>query len=180
MFAENSLEMDKITQERRRKFVLKIREQVEAMRQSGEFESVWLSLKGFGWVAVEHSPMKRSDDEIKAAHYLADVGYQVRLKDEAGQAVTPDGFIFAFAFEQKTPHVKSSIGIYKALCHARNKSTSTLSIDVAVIFDKFGFYTKQDMEAGILEYERNHRKRFRGIIYISKTGRVTIFRHNRL
>lgn len=172
--------MDNTNQDARRKAVLRLQKEVESMRRSGKYESVWVSLKGLGWVAIERSPMKRSTDEILAAHYMADVGFQVILKNEAGQAITADGFIFSFAFEQKTPYKKSFEGIYKALRHARNKSTPHLPIDVAVIFDKFGHYTKQDIEAGIKEYERNHRTRFRGIIFISKTGKVKVFRHNRL
>lgn len=177
---QNSRSMDNTNKGIRKKAVLRLQKEVDAMRKCGKYESVWLSLKGLGWVAIEKSPMKRTADEILAARYMADVGFKVILKNEAGQAITADGFIFSFAFEQKTPYTKSSNGIYKALRHARSKSTSNLPIDVAVIYDKFGYYLKQDIEVGIKEYERNHRTRFRGIVFITKTGAVKVFRHNRL
>lgn len=152
--------------------------EVEKMRASGKYSSVEMPRNGTGWVAIEKSRMKHTSDEIEAAFYMAKAGYKVTLKSEEGHAVTPDGFLFSFAYEQKTPHIKTEKGIIKALGHAKSKERSGLRIDIAVIYDKFDNYSGKDVEDGIRAFEKLNKKRFRGIIFITKTGRVFVHRHN--
>ena len=65
--------------------------EVEEMLVSGKYSSVSLSVKGEGYVAIEKSPAKHKPEEIEAATILANRGYKVILKNEAGQTRTPDG-----------------------------------------------------------------------------------------
>lgn len=76
--------------------------EVEAMRASGRYSSVEMG-KGGGYVAVEKSTAKHKPEELEAARILADKGYKVILKDEAGSEKTVDGYLFTASFEQRTP-----------------------------------------------------------------------------
>lgn len=109
------------------------------MRRSGRYSSVEMG-KGGGYVAIEKSTARHRPEELEAARILADKGYKVTLKDEAGGKITPDGFLFKASFEQRTPQVGSSKNFVKGLEHAKKKSS-----DIAVMYDKYGVHLlKQD------------------------------------
>lgn len=57
--------------------------EVEAMRASGRYSSVEIG-RGGGWLAIERSTARHKPEELEAARILADKGYKVILKDEAG------------------------------------------------------------------------------------------------
>lgn len=165
--------------------------EVQAMLASGLYSSVEMSKDGGGYVAIEKGKAKHKKEEIEAAHYMADAGYKVVLKDETGQTTTPDGYVFNYSFEQRTPNPKGDrplrreIGVQsvkKALDHGAEKARKGANIDVAVIYDKYHSYDHNVVEAGIRRYEqynnRNRMFRFKRIIVISKSGKVYEHYHN--
>lgn len=64
------------------------------------------------------SSAKHKPEEIEAATILANKGYKVTRKDEAGEVKTPDGYLFTASFEQRTP---TRASVKKALGHASEK-----------------------------------------------------------
>ena len=148
--------------------------EVGEMRASGKYSSVKMSEKGGGYVAIEKSKFPHKPEEIEAAHFLADKGYKVILKDEAGHVTTPDGYIFSYTFEQSTPvSAKGENGFKNRLQHARDKA-----VDVALVYDKYDLFTKTDVKDGIKLYEQYNRHRFKKIIVVSARGNVHVHKHN--
>lgn len=150
--------------------------EVAAMRASGKYSSVEMAKNGTGWVAIEKSNAKHKPEEIEAAHHLANKGYKVTLTDESGSEVVKDGKLFTASFEQRTPTASGPNGIKKGLEHAKKKDA-----DIAVIYDKHRTYNRNEVEAGIREYESypNNRHRFKKIIVIGSTGSVHVHKHNK-
>jgi len=77
--------------------------EVQQLENSGLYSSVEFSKKGGGYVAVEKSPYEHKPEELEAARFLADKGNIMKLKNEAGNMRTPDGYVFNYSFEQITP-----------------------------------------------------------------------------
>jgi len=151
--------------------------EVIKMREIGLYSSVEFSKKGGGYVAVEKSTMKHKPEELEAAGFLADKGYKVTLKDEAGEFKTPDGKIFSYFFEQHTPSIdkNSAKHFSNSLEHAKVKKA-----DIALVYMKTSGHTKKSVIDGIKEYEshKTNIHRFKQIIIVTKDGRVHKHRHN--
>ncbi len=146
---------------------------VETMRSSGNYTTVERTSAG-GIFAIEKGKARHKAEEIEAGRHMADKGYHVTLKDETGFVKTPDGKIFSFTFEQRTPQSNSARSVLKALEHARAKPA-----DVAVIYDKYAVYNRKIVEQGISLYEEYIKNyRFKRIIIISKAGNVYEHKHN--
>lgn len=145
--------------------------EVVTMLASGKYSSVTISEKGGGFVAIEKSSKRHKPEEIEAATILANKGYKVTLKDEAGQVKTPDGYLFTASFEQRTP---TRASVKKALGHASEKNA-----DIALIYDKFHIYHREDINRGIKEYELKNRYRFQRIMVITSDGRIHRHKHNK-
>ena len=107
---------------------------------------------------------------IEAAILLANKGYKVILKDEAGQITTPDGYIFSASFEQKTP---TQTSVKNALEHAREQKA-----EIALIYDKHHIYHKADIDKGIKDYEAKNLHRFKQIIVVTKDVKIHRHKHN--
>lgn len=165
--------------------------EVDAMLASGKYESVEMSKKGGGYVAIEKSNMNHKPEEIEAANYMADAGYKVILTDEGGHGVSADGKVFNFVYEQSTPNpqeprTKESLtkSVKNALQHGvekvsrAKKQNQSLNIDVAVIYDKYHSYHESHIEAGIKEFEKYGKFRYKRIIVVSQAGNVYEHRHN--
>lgn len=151
--------------------------EIEQMKASGIYSSV--KLFNTGWVAIEKSKSQHSRDEIEAAIHLAKTGYNVTLTSEDGSLKSPDGKIFKYVYEQKTPvGKKGSDGVMKSIEHAREKVTPSQTIDVALIYDKHKRFTRKDIEEGIISYEKHNRHRFKRIIVVSANGNIHIHKHN--
>lgn len=146
--------------------------EVVAMRASGKYSSVEMG-KGGGYVAIEKSPARHKPEELEAARILANKGYKVTLKNEAGGRVTPDGFLFKASFEQRTPQVGIPKNFVKGLEHAKKKMAN-----VAVMYDKYGVHTRSSVEKGLSQYEYLNKYRFKEVIVISKDGRIHRHKHN--
>lgn len=147
--------------------------EVKAMEKSGLYSTVEMSKTGGGYMAIEEGT-RHKPEEIEAAKHMADAGYKVVLKNETGVVVTPDGYLYSYSYEQRTP-VKGGRSFMKALEHAKKKGA-----DVAVIYDKNQVYHAVDVEKGIRSYESyaSNRHRFKRIIVISKSGKVYEHFHN--
>ena len=151
-------------------------EEVGRLRMSGRYSSVEMG-KGGGYVAIEKSPFKHKPEEIEAARILADKGYKVTLKNEAGlghKVKTPDGYLFSASFEQRTPQGSSINNVKNALAHAKDKNA-----DIAVIYDKNRLYSRKNVEAGISQYEALNKHRFKQIIVISAHGSIHRHKHDK-
>jgi len=147
--------------------------EVIQMQESGLYSSVEFSKKGGGYVAVEKSPQKHTKEEFEAARFLADKGYKVTLKDEAGQLKTPDGKIFKYSFEQRTPEGSTARNFAKGLTHARDKRA-----DISIVYMKHNKHTKQSVIDGIKLFEDMSMYRFKQIIVVTPDGRIHKHKHN--
>ena len=120
-----------------------------------------------------------SRSEIEATIHLARKGYKVTLIDEKGYTKSPDGQIFNFVYEQRTPKEASGAkGVKGAIQHAREKVTDTQNIDVALIYDKYKRFNRKDIEDGIKLYEKNNKHIFKRIIVVSANGNIHTHIHN--
>lgn len=108
------------------------------MRDSGLYSEVTTTKDG-GIFAIEKGKAKHKPEEIEAGKYMAKAGYQVTLKDETGYVRTPDGYVYSFTYEQRTPK-KGGKSFKYALDHAETKGAK-----VAVIYDKHQVYHRQDV-----------------------------------
>lgn len=150
-----------------------VRKQVEEMKASGKYSTVEMTNNG-GIYAVEKGKARHKLEEIEAGRHMAKAGYHVTLKDETGHVKTPDGKVFSFTFEQKTPDVGGARSVLKAMEHARSKQS-----DVVVIYDKHSVYHRNIIDRGISLYEQYiHNYRFKRIIVVSKSGNVYEHSHN--
>lgn len=141
------------------------------MRDSGLYSEVITTNDG-GIFAIEKGKAKHKPEEIEAGKYMAKAGYQVTLKDETGYVRTPDGYVYSFTYEQRTP-TKGGKSFKYALDHAEKKGAK-----VAVIYDKHQVYHRQDVENGIKQFENHKKYRFERIIVVSKSGNVYEHSHN--
>ena len=71
----------------------------QQLMNTGRYSYGYFSQKGGGYVLVEKSTARHKPEEIEAARLMADKGYKVTLKDEAGTMKTPDGKIFDATFD---------------------------------------------------------------------------------
>lgn len=150
--------------------------EVASMRDSGRYSSVEMG-KGGGWLAIEKSSARHKPEELEAARILADKGYKVTLKNEAGLGLnikTPDGYLFSASFEQRTPTKDGSNTIRNALFHAREKNA-----DIALIYSKDHAFTRESVEKGIRLYEDASSYRFKNIIVVADNGHIHRHRHNK-
>lgn len=122
----------------------------QQLMNTGRYSYGYFSQKGGGYVLVEKSTARHKPEEIEAARLMADKGYKVTLKDEAGTMKTPDGKIFDATFEQRTPDGTQNLAdnIMNALRHGRDKKS-----DMVVIYQKNGRHLRQAVEQGIKMYE---------------------------
>lgn len=149
-------------------------QEVAAMIASEKYSSVEFSPNGGGYVAIEKSAAKHKSEEIEAAKILASKGYKVVLKNESGEAITPDGHLFSVSFEQRTPTNDSATTIRNALNHARHKSA-----DIAVIYSKNHTFTRQAVKGGLKLYEDAHNRRFKQILIVADNGHIHRYKHNK-
>ena len=138
------------------------------LMMSGKYSDGYFSEKGGGYYVVEQSKYKHKPEEIEAAKHLADAGYKVTLMNEQGTVKTPDGKVFTATYEQRTP----TGSIKYALDHAKEKNA-----DVAVIYDKYNSYHRQDIYDGINKFEQHSSYRFDRILVIESKGNVHIHKH---
>ena len=106
-----------------------------------------------------------SADEVDVAKALAKKGINVILTPEGikykvyatnkKKMKFSEGYANMYSFEQKTPKNIQSIegSIKKALRHASEKHS-----DVCVIYDKYGLYHRDDIEAGMKAYQKHTSK----------------------
>jgi len=147
--------------------------EAQQLENSGLYSSVEFSKKGGGYVAVEKSGYPHRPEELEAARFLSDKGYKVILKDEAGELKTPDGKIFKYSFEQRTPEGSTAKNFKSSLYHARDKKA-----DIALVYMKYNKHTKQSVIDGIKDFEKSSKYRFNQIIVVTQDGRIHRHKHN--
>lgn len=133
-------------------------------------------------------------EEIDAAHAMADHGIIVRLTSEGGKdnitAKSSKGNdkysegrvgIEKLTYEQSTREKQPKEGdahkaVNKALEHAKKKGS-----EVAVIYDRHGYYHRDNIQSGIKEYEKHpsNRHRFKSILVISNDHHVYEWTHTK-
>jgi hypothetical protein len=134
---------------------------------------VEFSKKGGGYYAVEKSSRKHTKEELDAAKFLANKGYKVTLKNEAGEMRTPEGKIFNYSFEQRTPEGSTAKNFTTSLRHARDKKA-----DIALVYMKYNRHTKQSVADGLRDFEKSSKYRFKQIIVVTPDGRIHRHKHN--
>lgn len=137
---------------------------------------------------------KYHNEEIEAAIAMADHGIIVKLTSEGGKdnitAKNSKGNnkysegkvgIEELIYEQSTRDVQPKAGdahkaVNKALEHAKKKGS-----DVAVIYDRHGYFHRDNIQSGIKEYEKHqsNRHRFKSILIISQDRRVYEWTHTK-
>lgn len=155
--------------------------EVQEMIASGQYKSVEMT-EGGGYVAIEKSPMKHKEDEIRAAHILAEHGYKVILTDESGnelQIKTHDGVLFVSTYEQKTPRIDKDTTIRNALYHAKSKRA-----DIALLFSKDHAFSRESVEKGLELYESAQENAkspwyFKEIIVVADNNHIHRHKHNK-
>lgn len=161
--------------------------EVNALKATRLYSSVEMSKTGGGYVAIEKGKAKHKPEEIEAAKHMANAGYKVILKDETGIAATPDGKVFNYDYEQRTPNPngakpkrgdEGAQSVKKCLDHGLEKIKKGASVDTVVIYDKYHSYDRHAIEKGIEKFEKHETHRFKQIIVISKSGKVYEHYHN--
>lgn len=147
--------------------------EVGEMIASGLYSSVDFYSSGGGYVAIEKSSARHKPEEIDAARVLAQNGYKVVLKNEAGNATTVDGYLFKTSFEQRTPTKNSATTIKNALGHAKNKRA-----DIAVIYSINRMFSRESVDEGLRMFETQSKYRFKKIIVVSSLGNIHKHKHN--
>lgn len=137
------------------------------MMQSGKYSKGYFSEKGGGYYVVENSKATHKPEELEAARFLADKGYKVTLKDEAGSIRTPDGYIFKAGFEQASPKGNSVNNFKNCLEHARNKPGAT----AAVVYMKDAGHSKSTIKQAIDKYSNTNKKQL-DVYVVTKDGRI--------
>lgn len=139
----------------------------DAMATGNYTSDSYFSKNGGGYVLVEKSPASHKPDEFEAARFMADKGYKITLKDEAGDVRTPDGYVFSAGFEQSSPKGDSVNNFKNCLEHARNKPGAT----AAVVYMRDAGHTKATIQAAIEKY-REHNSKHLSVYVVTKDGRI--------
>lgn len=84
--------------------------------------------------------------------------------------------IFSSLFEQRTPD--KAKGFEGVLKHSFDKILKGTKIDVPIVYDKYGRFSKKDVEEGIKLFEQHKRIRFKEVIVISAGKRIHVHYHN--
>lgn len=152
------------------------RAEADDMLASGAYSSVEFDMASGGYVAIEKSPARHKPEELECANMLASKGYKVILKDESTRGKTPDGYVFAVAFEQRTPNGGTGQNFKKALDHVAEKPDA----EVAVIYMKEGrsTHTRQTVVEGLKLFEAHRPKRFKDILVVTDKGHIHRHKHN--
>lgn len=137
------------------------------LMESGDYSEGYFSKKGGGYYVVEKSNFPHKQEELEAARYLADKGYKVQLKDEAGSVRTPDGKIFSASFEQSSPKGDSVNNFKNCLEHARDKPGAT----AAVVYMKDAGHSKATIAKAIEKYSMYNTKKL-DVYVVTKDGRL--------
>lgn len=119
-------------------------------------------------------------EEMEAARMMADDGYVVRLLPENdiryataygkdGQPKYSDGKVEVYTYEQATKKPKGSSreALAKAVKHALDHCRSK-NAEIAVIFDKYASFHKENIKAGMDLFEKEHGYRFKAILTVNK------------
>lgn len=144
------------------------------LMSSGEYSSGYFSTKAGGFFVVEKSKYPHKPEELEAATHLADGGYKVTLVSETGYIKTKEGYVFSYSYEQSTPDMaQGGHGVKKCLGHAKSKD-----VEVAVIYDKYNRFHREDIYAGIEEFDKYNRTyRFKHILVIDSNGKIHPHKH---
>lgn len=131
-------------------------------------------------IAYKGRNVNTADVEQEAAKILADNGYVVEMTPESGdlyitnyvkgKSKYADGKISSILYEQKTPRPTTddlASSVNNALEHAMSKKA-----DVAVIYDKYASYHRNNIGDGIERFSKNHAYKFKGIITINARGEI--------
>ena len=128
------------------------------------------------------------DSEIEAAKIMADNGYDVQLTPEndrryvkivKGKDKYVEGTVSAIEFEQATPNPTNRTvegrtrSVNKALEHAMGKEA-----DIALIYDKYNSFHREDIDRGIKRFEKLNKHRFKAILTVNTRREVHEWWHN--
>jgi len=134
---------------------------------------------------------RNNDEEMEVARAMADDGLLVVLTPEGGIRFRTnktkkggyhyaDGLVNGLTYEQKTKrpqgtNTKNLVNaIDNALQHAKDKQ-----VQVPLIYDRYGKFHREHIEAGLAQFEDNFGYRFKAILVVDKDGNVHEHQHNK-
>lgn len=147
--------------------------------------------KSKGGYVIGMQGRKFDASEFEAAKAMANDGHIVVLtpeggvkfrngKTKKGNYVYADGLVNGNTYEQQTkkPTQYDSKSLAKsidgALKHAYDKRAQ-----IPLIYDKYGSYHREHIEAGLLRFETMNKFRFKAILVVDKSGNVWEHQHNK-
>lgn len=165
----------------------------ERLLASGKYDTEKSYLSPTGAYVLFEKDHRYHIEEIEAAKAMADHGIIVKMTSEGGKdnitAKSSKGSnkysegkvgIEELTYEQSTRQVEPKAGdaykaVNNALEHAKKKGS-----DVAVVYDRQGYFHRDDIKAGIAKYEshQSNRHRFKSILVISKDRNVYEWTHD--
>lgn len=134
---------------------------------------------------------KHDDAEFEAAKAMADDGLLVVLTPEGGVKFRTgqskkggytyaDGLVNGHTYEQQTKMPSKSDyesltkSIDSALKHAYEKRAQ-----IPLIYDRYGSFNREHIEAGLKRFEERNRFRFKAILVVDKNGKLYEHQHNK-
>ena len=109
-------------------------------------------------------------EEIEAARYLADAGFNVVLTPEGNGY---EGTVSQITFEQTTPKSITNTAettIKNAIKHANTKRSN-----IALIYDKNSLFHREDIEKGMKAYQKSDKawqKKVKAVLVVNSKGEV--------
>lgn len=152
-------------------------------------ESYFSRAKGGYVIAMNGST--HSQEEHEAAKAMADDGLIVTLTPEGGVQFRTgkskkegytyaDGLVKGWTYEQQTKNPSKDTfeslrnSVDNALQHARNKNAQ-----IPLIYDRYGRFHREHIEAGLRQFENNSSYRFQAILVVDSNGKVYEHIHNK-
>lgn len=125
------------------------------------------------------------EEEIEAARYLADSGFNVILTPEGdgfevyatnvknGKHKFSEGTVSLITYEQKTPDrvdTTVEVAVKNAIKHANTKRSQ-----IALIYDKYSLFHRDDIENGMKLYQQKDkawRNKVKAVLVVNSKGEV--------
>lgn len=155
----------------------------------------YFSIKSGGYVIAmkEEKKKQRSAEEKEVAEAMADAGFIVVLtpeggvkfrsgksKKKVGDYVYCDGLVNGHTYEQATKKPQSTErqnlinAVDNAIQHAQDKNAQ-----IPLIYDRYGRFHKEHIEAGLKQFEENSSYRFKALLVVDQYGNVWEHQHNK-
>lgn len=157
-----------------------------------DFDKSFFNDKNGGFLLVHkgRKPSASDVEEMEVARAMAQDGLPVTMTPEGKiefstgftshkNPVYADGLVAGYSYEQATKNPQShdpeslTKAVDQAIKHAYDKRAQ-----IAVIYDRYGNFHQNDIDAGIRRFESRNSHRFECIITVNKRKEVHYWYHN--